>query len=91
MKTKPNFKLMALFLGLTITSGISAQITTVFDIIQGSPDHTILETALLQEGLDVALNDTSADYTVFAPTDSVFNAFWQAKALQQQICWQTLP
>ena len=46
--------------------------TTVFDVISGSPDHTILETALIQEGLDVVLDDATADYTVFAPDDAAF-------------------
>lgn len=46
--------------------------TNVFDdIIATSPDHNYLEAALVQEGLDVALQ-TSPELTVFAPNDQAF-------------------
>ncbi|MDP4826856.1 MAG: fasciclin domain-containing protein [Flavobacteriales bacterium] len=48
-----------------------AQPATVYDIIADSPDHTILETALLAAGLDDDLQ-TAGPFTVFAPTDAAF-------------------
>lgn len=53
------------------TQNTSAQ--TVVDIIVNSPDHTILEQAIIAAGLD---DDLSAPgpFTVFAPTDDAFNA-----------------
>ena len=46
---------------------------TVWDIIVGSPDHTILETAVLAAGLDDELS-SAGPFTVFAPTDDAFTA-----------------
>lgn len=46
---------------------------TTFEIISNSEDHTILEQALVDTGLDEVLN--SGIYTVFAPNDDAFNAF----------------
>ena len=57
---------------------------TTWDVIQQSPDHTVFEQALLNEGLDEALrgqpilNDNEpaeGPFTVFAPTDDAFFAF----------------
>lgn len=57
---------------------------TTWDAIVQSPDHTILEQALLNEGLNEALrgqpilNDNEpaeGPFTVFAPTDAAFTAF----------------
>ena len=48
-----------------------AQPATVYDIIADSPDHTILETALLAAGLNDDLQ-TAGPFTVFAPTDAAF-------------------
>lgn len=45
----------------------------VFDIIAGSPDHTILETAIIAAGLQETLEDQYF-FTVFAPTDAAFGA-----------------
>jgi len=46
---------------------------TVVDIIVNSPNHTILETAVIAAGL---VDELSGDgpFTVFAPTDAAFNA-----------------
>ena len=49
----------------------AAQPATVYEIIADSPDHTILETALLAAGLDDDLQ-TAGPFTVFAPTDAAF-------------------
>ncbi len=46
-------------------------VQTTFEIIVSSPDHTILEQALIDTGLDEALNQGT--YTVFAPTDDAFS------------------
>ncbi len=47
--------------------------TTVFDIVEGSADHTILEAAVLAAELDGTLNSNNK-FTVFAPTDAAFAA-----------------
>jgi transforming growth factor-beta-induced protein len=46
---------------------------TIWDVIVNSPDHNILEAAVLAAGLDEVLA-TAGPLTVFAPTDSAFNA-----------------
>ena len=47
---------------------------TVWNIVQDSEVHTILEIAVLAAGLDGALDNPLASLTVFAPTDNAFNA-----------------
>lgn len=47
---------------------------TVWDIIQDSPDHTVLETAIGIAGLDNTLSNVNGTFTVFAPTDAAFAA-----------------
>ena len=51
--------------------------TTVVDVIVGSEDHTVLELAVVQEGL---VDDLSGEgpFTVFAPTDAAFTALAEA-------------
>ena len=67
---KFNFKLL---ITLLLVSNFSVAQTNVFDdVIATSPNHTYLETALLQEGLDAALRQNT-NCTVFAPDDSAFN------------------
>jgi transforming growth factor-beta-induced protein len=46
---------------------------TVFDIIQNSPDHNLLETAIIVAELDDDLS-SEGPFTVFAPTDEAFEA-----------------
>ncbi len=53
------------------TSFTYAQTNVFDDIIATSPDHNYLEAALVQEGLEVALQ-TSPELTVFAPNDQAF-------------------
>ena len=49
--------------------------TNVFDnIIATSPNHTLLEAALLQEGLASVLQNPSANLTVFAPDDQAITS-----------------
>ncbi len=57
-----------------IGASASAQ-TTIYQTIQASPDHTILEQAIDNvTGLSTTLDDPNADLTVFAPDDDAFNA-----------------
>ena len=49
---------------------------TIFDIIKESPDHTILETAIIAAELDVPLSG-EGPFTVFAPTDDAFSVLPQ--------------
>lgn len=49
------------------------QPTTVVDIIVNSPDHTVLETAVIAAELDDDLSG-EGPFTVFAPTDAAFAA-----------------
>ncbi len=76
MKLYLKFTFIAL-LALIITScdddddSTNPNVQTTFQIIAASPDHTILEQALIDTGLDAALN--SGTYTVFAPTDEAFS------------------
>lgn len=46
---------------------------TVMDIVDNSPSHTTLKTALYEAELDDDLR-TEGPFTVFAPTDSAFNS-----------------
>ena len=64
---------------------------TTWDVIVQSPDHSILEQALLAEGLDEALrgqpilNDNEpaeGPFTVFAPTDDAFFALAEANGFE---------
>lgn len=64
---------------------------TTWDVIVQSPDHTILEQALLNEGLNEALrgqpilNDNEpaeGPFTVFAPTDDAFFALAEASGFE---------
>ncbi|MBK7428057.1 MAG: fasciclin domain-containing protein [Saprospiraceae bacterium] len=47
---------------------------TVFDVIANSPDHTILESALIAANLEEALR-LGGPFMVFAPTDAAWNDF----------------
>lgn len=58
-------------LDAVIAPGIIAN--NVWDIIEGSPVHTILETGVLAAGLDGTLQNEYF-FTVFAPTDAAFGA-----------------
>ena len=73
--TTINFKKASLSASmLLLTCGLSAQTNVFDDVIAVSPTHTYLEAALVQEGLDVVLQDTTATLTVFAPDDIAFTA-----------------
>ena len=51
--------------------------TTVVDVIVNSPDHTVLEAAVIEAGLVDALSE-DGPFTVFAPTDDAFTALLAA-------------
>lgn len=59
---------------LLLSFGLSAQTNVFDDVIATSPNHTYLEAALMQEGLDVALQNPMGTLTVFAPDDAAFTA-----------------
>ena len=59
---------------LTLTSSAFGQTNVFDDIIATSPNHNLLEAALIQEGLDAALQDPTANLTVFAPDDNAMSA-----------------
>lgn len=65
-------RILTSFLFVSLTA-IVLRAQTVVDIIVNSPDHTILETAILAAGLETTLA-TAGPFTVFAPTDDAFNA-----------------
>lgn len=70
-----NFKTVSASLSmLLLTFGLSAQTNVFDDVIATSPNHTYLEAALIQEGLDVALQNPMGTLTVFAPDDAAFTA-----------------
>jgi transforming growth factor-beta-induced protein len=74
MKKLPAFKIASLSMMLLFsTSGLKAQTNVYDDVIATSPNHTSLATALQQEGLDVALQNSTATFTVFAPDNLAFD------------------
>ena len=56
---------------------------TTFEIISNSADHTVLEQALRDTGLDQVLN--SGTFTVFAPTDNAFSNVDLSNATPEEI------
>lgn len=83
MKKTHYFKSIGLAALLFSAGSVSAQTNVFDDVIAVSPNHTYLEAALIQEGLDVALQDPSGTFTVFAPDDNAFTAL--ATALNTDI------
>jgi uncharacterized surface protein with fasciclin (FAS1) repeats len=72
MKHRNSFYKIALGIFSAMTLTFSHAQTNVFDdVIATSPDHNYLEAALVQQGLDIALQ-TTPNITVFAPTDQAF-------------------
>ena len=47
---------------------------TIVDVAASNPDFSSLVTALKKTGLDIALSNTVANFTVFAPTNAAFAA-----------------
>ena len=83
MKTKLS-KLKTLAAGLSLVSSVSFGQSNLFEIVANSADHTILEAALIQQGLNTTLSDSSINYTLFAPTDSAFNAYFAHAGITAQ-------
>jgi len=53
---------------------LPTELTTVYDIVVNSEDHTTLETAINTAGLEDALSGDAGNITLFAPTDDAFDA-----------------
>lgn len=64
-------KIFTLLFATVMAFQMKAQ--TVVDVIVDSPDHTILETAVIEADLAGILSGPGP-FTVFAPTDAAFNA-----------------
>jgi transforming growth factor-beta-induced protein len=64
------FGLAAAF--ITLNMSAFSQTNVFDDVIVPSPNHTYLEAAIIQEGLQGALQNNSSTLTVFAPTDAAF-------------------
>ncbi len=76
--TRTKGKIGITMLLLLSSLGLSAQTNVFDDVIAPSPNHTYLEAALIQEGLDAALQNPAANLTVFAPDDAAFMALADA-------------
>ncbi|MGM0478109.1 MAG: fasciclin domain-containing protein [Bacteroidota bacterium] len=66
----------ATILSLLMTPAIAMSQTTIYQAIQNSANHTILEQAVDAAGLDATLDAAGADLTVFAPDDAAFTAYF---------------
>ncbi|MBK7428056.1 MAG: fasciclin domain-containing protein [Saprospiraceae bacterium] len=66
-------KKLALFLTIMLLSWMAMAQTSVVDIIVNSPDHNVLEAAVIAAELADDLNG-DGPFTVFAPTDAAFEA-----------------
>jgi len=68
-----NYKFYFMFLAIFLMAGFASKAESVVDVIVKSPNHTILETALIEANLvdDLA---GAGSFTVFAPTDDAFKA-----------------
>ena len=51
------------------------EVTTAYDFIAASADHTSLKAAIDAAGLDGTLSDTNSMFTIFAPNDAAFATF----------------
>lgn len=72
MKKLKLLSISLLATGLLWTNELDAQ-TNVFDnVIAASPNHNLLEAAIVEAGLVSALQNPSATLTVFAPDDQAF-------------------
>jgi uncharacterized surface protein with fasciclin (FAS1) repeats len=69
-----NITMRSIFFTLLLTAVTLVSFSqTVVDIVVDSPDHTILETAVIEAGLAGTLSG-DGPFTVFAPTDAAFGA-----------------
>ena len=65
-------KIIYTFFSFFLAFQLTAQ-TTVVDVVVNSPDHNILEAAVIAADLAGTLSGPGP-FTVFAPTDAAFNA-----------------
>jgi len=63
-------KILHALSAIIFTTSLNAQ--TVVEIIENSPDHTALESAVIAADLATTLSDPNGSFTVFAPTDDAF-------------------
>ncbi len=68
-----NVKLYFLLFAILTIAQVTSKAQSVVDVIVNSPDHTVLETALIEANLVDDL-EGSGYFTVFAPTDAAFAA-----------------
>ena len=68
-----NYKFYLMLLGVFLMASFTSKSQSVVDVIVNSPNHTILETAMIEANLVDDL-EGSGSFTVFAPTDAAFNA-----------------
>lgn len=52
---------------------LPTELTTVYDIVANSVDHTTLEAAIITAGLEADLSGDAGNITLFAPTDAAFD------------------
>ena len=62
------------FAACLLTNGTFAQTKVFDDVIATNPNHTYLEAALIQQGLNVVLQNPAGTFTVFSPDDAAFTA-----------------
>ncbi len=60
---------------LSACATFSNDLVSVAGVVTGLDETSILETAVVQEGLAGVLADETAEFTVFAPTNDAFAAF----------------
>lgn len=71
MKTPTMFK--TLLVALFISVGLSLNAQSIYDVISGSTNHTILKAAIdAQPTVKATLESSMLELTVFAPTDAAF-------------------
>lgn len=74
--------LLALTLSACALLETNDPLPTITDIVVETDAVSTLEAAVVQEGLDGALADKGAQYTVFAPTNDAFGAFLAANDIE---------
>ncbi len=68
-----NYKFYLMILAVFMAVSFTSKVESIVDVIVNSPNHTILETALIEANLVDDL-EGSGSFTIFAPTDAAFNA-----------------
>ncbi len=66
-------KFNLLFFAMMLSLSTLFSQNTVYNVIESSPDHNVLKTAIDAAGLDITLQG-DGPFTVFAPTDNAFAA-----------------